>query len=70
MYKIWAEGYRATGESGDATYMGTAEGTSFTEAVKNLFETRSDANFLNEDCTAFWGCRLFDNKAAARKAFG
>lgn len=35
-YEIWSEGYRATGESGDATFHGKSFGNTFDEAVENF----------------------------------
>lgn len=36
VFQIWMEGYRATGESGVATIVGTGEGETFDEAVKDF----------------------------------
>ena len=73
-YAIWVEGYRATGEHGTATCMGSAIGDTFSDAVRNLLKTKSTAdrayyNLTNTPPT-YWGCRLFDNEKDARKSFG
>lgn len=72
-FEIWAEGYRATGESGDATYLGTSEGESFDEAVK-LYKDRnpSEAHLLsrNGGYWTYWACRLYDNEQQARLSYG
>lgn len=73
-YQIWAEGYEATGQSGTATYMGSASGETFKDAVKKLAASKGpeDRAFYNTDRTqpTYWGCGLFDNEADARKSFG
>lgn len=73
-YQIWAEGYSATGQSGTATYMGSASGETFKDAVKELAKRASpeDRAFYNTDRIqpTYWGCRLFDNEEDARKSFG
>ena len=76
-FAIWSEGYRATGEHGDATLHGYAKGETFEEACRNL--AAKDKDFAQsfrerQDCGrwygSFWGCRLFDNEEDARKVFG
>lgn len=78
-FSIWSEGYRATGESGGATFHGTYEGDTFRDAVKAWAESlprEKDAagyvprELVDLDELTYWACRLFDNEAEARKAFG
>jgi len=74
-FEIWSEGYRATGEAATATCHGTFEGATFTEAVQRYLETLGQENRAfyrqhNDGTWTCWGCRLFDNEADARKAFG
>jgi hypothetical protein len=69
-FDIWAEGFRATGESGGATYFGTAEAPTFKDACILLFEGRTDRVYFDADRLTYWGCKLFDNETDAQKAFG
>lgn len=71
-FDIWVEGYAATGQQAPARFLGKARGYNFRSACiayhSSLHEhERKD---WNPTCTAIWGCRLFDNEAAARKSFG
>jgi hypothetical protein len=71
MWEVWAEGYRATCESGDATLLGKAEANTFEEACRKVAEQRGmHLTFSIDRPPAYWGCRLFDNEKDARKAFG
>lgn len=73
-YTIWAEGYRATGQHGTATLLGSASGETFRDAVKELAKRAlpEDRALFNTDHIqpTYWGCRLFDNEEDARKSFG
>jgi hypothetical protein len=70
-FEIWAEGYAATGESGRAIKMGEADGKDFKNACVNFAEKNdSFKKFFNPQYMNYWGCRLFDNEADARKSFG
>ena len=76
-YKIWSEGFAATGQSGEATLHGTIEAKSFEDAILqfalkhkdfyNLLDHRPSDRGSNY---TYWGCRIFDNEADARRAFG
>lgn len=66
-YKIWSEGYVATGEHGRAFCHGISYGTSFHAACVDFF--KDDINYNCKDDT-HWACRLFDNEVAARRSFG
>lgn len=66
-FLIWMEGYAATGEQAGATSHGPVAAHSFREACEKHF--KNDPNFNKKELT-YWGCRLFDNAADARKAFG
>lgn len=70
-YAIWSEGFRATGESGTARYHGKAKGSSFAEACA-WYATKNPiwARYFDEINLTYWGCKLFDNEADARKRFG
>jgi len=71
IYHIWSEGFRATGEYGFANYFGSEKATSFQEAC-DLYALKNPefATYYNADQLTYWGCRLFDNEADARKSFG
>lgn len=84
-FEIWCEGFRATGQSGNAYMMGTGQGSDFDEAVRDYMEKHPDRDirentregyFTDEDYENRrsnwndWACNLFDNEADARKAFG
>jgi hypothetical protein len=71
LYEVWAEGYAATGEHGTASYVGSVEASSFEEACRLLHDP-AGYGALGEvgGRPAYWGCRLFDNEADARKSFG
>ena len=66
-FKIWSEGYAATGECGKAVFHGLVYAESFRNACTEKFW--NDRNFNSETLT-YWGCRLFDNETDARKVFG
>jgi hypothetical protein len=68
-YEIWIEGYRVTGNSSDATLLGTQEGQTFKEACI-AYVKRTRQTDYNEERNSIWGCRLFDNEIDARKSFG
>lgn len=76
-YQIWCEGYAATGEHGDASLIGEAEGASFDEAVDAFIAQHKDKYPDRAHCwtghgsgAAYWACRVFDTEAGARKSFG
>ena len=66
-YSIWAQGFAATGQSGQAFYHGIMEATSFKDACGEFF--KNDPLYDPVRGT-YWGCRLFDNETNARLAFG
>lgn len=69
--QIWSEGFVATGESGPAFCHGEAPGSSLQEACDKLAERdpKFRAHYDRQRMT-FWGCRLFDNEADARRSYG
>lgn len=69
-FEVWAEGYAATGESGTATFFGMAEAPSFAAACAQLFNRPPHDAYFNAKALTYWGCRLFDNEEAARRAYG
>ncbi|KKN79741.1 hypothetical protein LCGC14_0337630 [marine sediment metagenome] len=82
--QIWMEGFRATGESSEASKIGEYEAKDFDAAVKQHMEKHpGDVNIEGPDCYmtkeayknrrsdySIWACKLFDNETDARKAFG
>lgn len=66
-FQVWVEGYAATGESAKAALLGVIQADSFQEACDKVGSHRKDYNAERREV---WGCRLFDNEADARKAFG
>lgn len=72
-FEIWTEGYAATGEHQPASKMGEAEGETFRDAVLKFMENyspRKRRDDFNAERLTYWGCRLFDNEADARKSNG
>lgn len=71
MIEIWSEGFAATGEGGPAVKHGDVQAGSLREACDLLARNDSAfAAYYNAERLTYWGCRLFDNEAAARKSFG
>lgn len=79
------EGYAATGESGTAQKIGTGEGETFDEAVRDFMSKNpgkgiewndsrryaTDEDYMNRRSHwNIWACNLYDNEADARKSFG
>jgi len=74
-WEIWTEGYLCSGMEGipaPAKFLGTSFAPSFKEACVAFFRGRDPKRYgdFNPDTMQFWGCRLFDNEADARKSFG
>jgi hypothetical protein len=71
-YQIWIEGYRATGEEGNAQFLGAFSGDDFQDAcIKAMKALKWDINtYYDYERNTFWGCRLYDNEVDARRYFG
>lgn len=71
-FEIWTEGYRISGAVGLAVQQGTAFGKDFNEAIENWLAhlPESDIANYNSRQKTYWGCRIFDNEADARRSFG
>lgn len=68
---IYAEGFAATGQAGQAQRIGTAPGATLREAADNLAKMDPDfAHYYNPKTLTYWGCKLFDNLADAQRSFG
>ena len=68
-YKIWSEGYAATGNSSGAVYHGVGFGKTFKEACSRFFALDRTGNY-NENSLTYWGCRLYEHESQARRSFG
>jgi hypothetical protein len=69
---LWREGFSMTGESGTAEFLGH-----YPEAktVREAADAHAAANpqfakLYKPEHLTYWGCRLYDNEADARKSFG
>lgn len=69
-WNIWAEGFRATGQSGKALLIDSVVADSFKSAVAKLKEHPYHGQYINVDSLTYWGCRLFDNESDSRTRFG
>lgn len=73
-FEIWCEGYAITGNSADASLLGTETATTWDEAVEKYMVKNPDTIDVREangvKVYTDWGCRLFDNESDARKSFG
>lgn len=68
-YEIWAEGYQTNGEHGTASLLNRVVAANFLDACRKKYHW--DSYYSERDgIPYYWGCRLFDNEADARKAFG
>jgi hypothetical protein len=70
LWVIWEEGYLCSGCEGipsPAHLVAVVRATTFKEAC--ILHYGKDPYFSAERLT-YWGCRLFDNEADARKEFG
>lgn len=71
LWNVWAEGYAATGERGTATFVGSVRAATFVDACRILHNDGWGQFSLTPDGQPmYWGCRLFDNEADARKTYG
>lgn len=72
IFEIWCEGYSVTGgPDNKALFLGRGEGETFNQACVNFFsENKNFSDYFNPDKLTYWGCKLFDNEADARKSFG
>jgi hypothetical protein len=75
-YQVWSEGYVVTGMESGATLLGTVVADTFDEAVQKVIDLTPEENrhfyYKHPEASQwrYWGCRLFDNEADARKSFG
>ena len=70
-FKIWSEGYSATGNSAGAHFHGEAKGEDFEKACRNFASKEPEfAKYFDKSGMTYWGCRLFDNESDARQSYG
>lgn len=75
-YTLWVEGYAATGDHGEAMFLGTYGADTFDDAVqkwnteKNAKNNYGELKQHNDGTWTVWGCRIFDNERSARRSFG
>lgn len=73
-FKVWMEGYQASGDSASASYLGSANAPTFLEAARLVWFTRhpdtktAPGEYQERNgVPSYWGCQMFDNEAEARK---
>lgn len=73
-WEVWSEGYLASGDRADTTFEGRAEAETFAEACRIACVERGrwkiEPGSFDPKGLTVWGCRLFDNEADARRAYG
>jgi hypothetical protein len=72
-FSVWLEGYQVTGNKDEARLVGTVEAPTFADACAEVMSKppwNDDPSLFNREALTYWGCRLFDNEAAAREAYG
>lgn len=70
-FRIWSEGYRATGEAAGASMLGTARGRNFREAcARFIADNPNYAGLYDAKSNTVWSCRLFPTQRQAIKSFG
>ncbi len=72
IWEVWLEGYRATGEYGEATLHGKFEAETFLEACEKWVNTlpEKEREYFHKERLSFWACRFFDNETDARRFCG
>lgn len=66
-FEVWRSGYRITGNADTAKCLGTVLADDFQHACDLVLD--GDRYYDSERLT-WWGCKLHDNEADARKSFG
>jgi len=74
-HEIYAEGYQATGESGQARRIGTGFGVTFSDAVRFFRDYDRGADGFGELTWSdgqpqFWGCNLYSTIEQAEAKYG
>ena len=69
-HQIWMEGFHIAGRDRvGASFVGSAEGNSFREAVLKWYRDHPNSSFHPTHLTN-WGCGHYPTEAEARKSFG
>lgn len=74
-FEVWMEGYRVTGNSSTAERLGSAKRDTFRDACDAVMQVKRGEgweinSFYDRGKLTYWGCKLFNNEAEARKSFG
>jgi len=71
-YEIWCEGFVTMESRSVAQLLGIIRAESFKSAVIEFFNRHDKTvnDYFDEERMTFYGCKLFDNEADARKTFG
>lgn len=71
-YEIWCEGFVTMESKSGAQLLGKIRATSFKSAAVEFFEHYGESvnKYFDRESMSFYGCKLFDNEADARKTFG
>lgn len=72
VYEIWCEGFVTMESRSGAQLLGIIRAESFKSAVIKFFNLHDKTvnDYFDEERMTFYGCKLFDNEADARKTFG
>jgi hypothetical protein len=68
--ELWIEGFQIQGDEGKAYRLDTYEADNLEQAVEIHNQQSSMLIEKKQGIFVFWGCRVFDNEADARKSFG
>jgi len=66
-FEVWCEGCKSSDGSSSAIFLGKFNAESFADAC---CQAVADHRYLDKENMKYWGMRLFDNEADARKSFG
>lgn len=70
-WEIWVEGYSVNGNQSVAYFFGTKDAESFKNACDAFFSSEpKHATYYRPEDLHYWGCKLYDNEADARRSFG
>ena len=71
LISVWVEGYAVTGNSAGAYLKDRVEAKTLQDACDKIASRDPEwKKYYNRDRMTWWGCRIFDNEADARKFFG
>lgn len=66
-YSIYMEGFRTTGETNIAHFVGVSTGLNFKHACKRYYK---DDVLYDEENNTYWGCELYFILEEAQRSFG